>query len=108
MRAERSQTRAGNIRHPFVARVGNNMEQLLDTFAADRRDNAELGKLSSDRVNHSGLLADEQMTCAMKHQTALLLRCLGGHKPHIGPGDCLADRLRISHIVFLPLDVGFT
>ena len=78
--AERCNARAGNLRHPFVARVGNNMEQLRDSFAPDWRDNAELGKVSSDRINHRSLLADEQMTCAVKRQTALLLRRLGRHK----------------------------
>ena len=42
-----------------------------------RRDNAELGKVSPDRVNHRGLLADKQMARAMKHQTTLLLGRLG-------------------------------
>jgi hypothetical protein len=31
--AERGKARAGNLRHPFVARVGNNMQQLRDSFA---------------------------------------------------------------------------
>jgi hypothetical protein len=40
------------------------MQQFRDTFTPDRRDNAELGEVSSDRVNHSRLLADEQMVVA--------------------------------------------
>ena len=65
--AERGKARTGNLRHPFVARIGHNMQQLGDSFSPDRRDNAELGKVSPDRVNHRGLLADEQMACAVKH-----------------------------------------
>jgi hypothetical protein len=80
LRTERDKARASNIRQPFVAWVGNNTVKFLDTFAADRCDNAELGKVSSDRINHRSLLADEQMTCAVKRQTALLLRRLGRHK----------------------------
>src|SRR5258705_5544904 len=34
--AERGKTRAGNLWHPFVARVGNNMQQFHDTFTPDR------------------------------------------------------------------------
>ena len=49
------------------------MEQFHDSFAPDWGDNAKLGQVSSDRVNHSGLLADEQMACAMEHQATLLL-----------------------------------
>src|SRR5258707_15489205 len=30
--AERGKARTGNLRHPFVARVGNNMQQFRDTF----------------------------------------------------------------------------
>ena len=45
------------------------------------------------------------MARAMEHQSALLLRCFGWHKPHIGPGDRLADGLCVSRIVLLPLDV---
>jgi hypothetical protein len=66
--AERGKARAGNLWHPFVARVGNNMQQFGDSFAPDRRDNAELGEVRADRVNHRGLLADEQVACAVKHQ----------------------------------------
>jgi hypothetical protein len=71
--AERGKAGTGNLGHPFVARVGNNMEQFGNTFTSDRRDNAELSKVSSDRVYHRGLLADEQMAGAVKHQAALLL-----------------------------------
>src|SRR5258708_15642074 len=104
--AERGKARAGNLRHPSVARVGNNMQQFHDTFTPDPRDNARLGKVSSDRINHRGLLADEQVACAVKHQTALLLMCLGWHKPQLGPGDCFANSLSVSHVVLLPFDVG--
>jgi hypothetical protein len=74
--AKRGKARTANLRHPFVARIGNNMQQFGDAFAPDRRDNAELGKVSPDRVNHRGLLTDEQMACAVKHQAALLLKRL--------------------------------
>ena len=76
--AERGKARTGNLRHSFVARVGNNLEQLHHPLAPDRRNNAQLGKVSSDRINHRGLLADEQMACAMKHQATLLLGVLVG------------------------------
>jgi len=104
--AERGKASAGNLRHPFVARVGNNTQQFRDSFAPDRGDNAELGKVSSDRINHRGLLADEQMACGVKHQATLLLRCLCWHEPHVGSGDRLANSLSVSGIVLLTLNVG--
>src|SRR5262245_29819186 len=58
-----------------------------------------------DRIDHRGLLANEQMTGAMEHQAALLLRRLGHHEPHVGPGDRLADGLSVGSIVLLSLDV---
>ena len=104
--AECGKACARNLRHPFVARVGNNMEQFRDSFAPDRRDNAELSEVGSDRINHRGLLADKQMARAMKHQATLLLRGLGWHKPHGGSGDGFTNRLSIGHVVLLPFDVG--
>src|SRR5712672_1194826 len=103
---ERGKARAGNLWHPFVARVGNNMQQFRNPLAPDWRDNAELGEVRADRIDHGGLLADEQMAGAVKHQAALLLECLCWHKPHVGSGDSLANRLCVSHVVLLPFDVG--
>ena len=45
---ERGKARTGNLRQPFVARVGNNMQQFRDPFTPDRRDNAELGEVRPD------------------------------------------------------------
>jgi hypothetical protein len=57
---ERGKARTGNLWHPLVVGVGNNMQQFRDTFAPDRRDKAELGEMRSDRIDYRGLLADEQ------------------------------------------------
>ena len=50
--AERGETCAGNLRHPPVAWVGNNMQKFRNPFAPDRRDNAKLGKVRADRIDH--------------------------------------------------------
>src|SRR5258708_17341425 len=62
--------------------------------------------LQSFRTNRRGLLADEQMACAMKHQATLLLRRFSGHEPHVGARDRFANRFCVSHVVLLPFDVG--
>jgi hypothetical protein len=71
------------------------VQQFLDPSTPNRRDNAKLGKIRTDGVDHRGLLAHEQMARAMEHQTALLFRGLGWHKSHISAGDrftnCLAS-----------------
>ena len=90
---ERSKACTSNLRHPLVVRVGNNLQQFRDPFTPDRRDNAKLGKMRSDRINHRDLLADEQMTGAVKHQATLLLGCLCWHEPHVGSGNRLATLL---------------
>jgi len=81
------------------------VEQLGDSFAPDRRDDAKFSKVSPDRINHRGLLANKQMPCAVKHQAALLRRRLGGHKPHVGSGDSLTapscSRVRYIGYVYL-------
>src|SRR5664279_3467946 len=71
---ERGKAGTGNLRHPLVVRVGNNAQQFCDPFTPDWRDNTELGEVRPDRIDHRGLLADEQMTSTVKHQAALLLR----------------------------------
>ena len=90
---------------PFVVRIGSDFEQLIDTLASDRRDDPERGKMSTDRIDHGGLLADKEMARAMQHQATLLLGGLGLDKPHVGPGDCFADRLGIGGIVLMAFDI---
>jgi hypothetical protein len=77
--------------------------QFRDSFTPDRRDNAKLGEVRSDRINHRGLLADVQMACAVKHQAALLLRRLCWHEPHVGSGDRFANSLSVAMSFFCRL-----
>jgi hypothetical protein len=80
------------------------MEQFGDPFAPNRGDYAELGKVCPHRVDRSGLLADEQMACAVKHRATLLIACFGWHEPHLGSPDRLANSL--CCVVLLALDAG--
>jgi hypothetical protein len=50
---------------------------LLDTKAADRRDDSKLRKMSTDGIDHRGLLADEQVPGSVQRQATLLFRRLG-------------------------------
>jgi hypothetical protein len=99
-------TGAGYVRDPFVFCIGDDIEQLFKTIASDRRDDAKLGKMSTDRIDHGGLLTNKQVPGAMKYQATLLLRRLGLDKSHVGSGDGLADRFSIGGIILLSLDVG--
>jgi hypothetical protein len=69
---------AHKLRHPVVLRIGNDTQQFLDPSAPDRSGNAEFGKVSANRVDHRGLLANQQMTRAMEYQPAVLLGLLVG------------------------------
>ena len=103
--AERGETRARNLGHPFVTWIGDDAKQFLDTIASDWRDDPELRKMGTDRIDHRGLLTDEEMARAMEHQAALLPGRLGLDEPHVRPGDRFADGLGVSGIVLLSLDV---
>src|SRR5436190_21523919 len=47
------------------------------------------------------------MAVAVEHQAALMLGGLGWHEPHVGPGDCLTNRLSASAASFLcRFDIG--
>ena len=53
-------------------------------MAADRRDDAELRKMSADGINHRSLLADEQVPGPMQRQATLLLGRLGRDERMVG------------------------
>ena len=103
--ARHSRVTSGN---PIVIRVSDDIEQLFDTVSTNRRNDAELGKVGTDRIDHGSLLANEEVTRAVEHQAALLLGRLGLHEPHARPHDGFADRLSIGGIVLLALEIGFT
>jgi hypothetical protein len=89
---------------PSVIGIGD-FEQLLDASAPDKRDDPELGKVRSDRIDDGRLLANEQMSRAMEAQAALLLGRLGRHEAHVSPGDGFANRFCVSRIILLSLDI---
>ena len=84
--AKGGQTRLCNLRHALVATIRANSKQVFDTLASHRGYDPKLGQVGTDGIDHRGLLADEELAGAMEHQAALLLRCFGLDKPHIGPG----------------------
>src|SRR5262249_44374103 len=90
---------------PSVVGISDDFEQLLDTTAPNRCDDSELGQVRANGIDDGCLLANEQMACAMKRQTALLLGGLGRHKPHVWPRYGFANRFRVSRIVLMPFDV---
>src|SRR4029453_15748194 len=96
---------ARNLGHASIVGIGDHVEHLPDAIAPYWCDDAKLGKVGADRVDHRSLLADEEMPRTMKHQTGLLVGCLGWHEPHARPLNRLADGLGISGIVLLAFQV---
>jgi hypothetical protein len=72
LRAKGGNARTCDVGQPFVTCVGDHIEQLFNTIASDRCDDAKLGQMRADRIDHCGLLANEQMARAVEHQAALL------------------------------------
>ena len=56
--SECQETRAGYLRDSLVVGIGDDLQQFLDTIAADRRDNPKLGKMGPYRIDDRGLLTD--------------------------------------------------
>src|SRR5215213_7504506 len=67
-------------------------------------DHPEFGQVPAERVDGLGALANQQVSRAKHDGCGLLVRTLEGNKAHTGPLSGLADRLRIGHVVLLPLD----
>src|SRR5678816_1595989 len=96
LRAKGGNTLAGDLWHAGVIRIGDDIEQLLHTVPANRRDDAELGEVGADRIDHRSLLANKEVARAMEHEAALLLGRLGRNKAHAGSHDSFADGLSIG------------
>ena len=110
--ADPSDKRVPEVARACLAALGDQLlslkEQILQfdrmIMAPCRVRHCRAGR-AADRINQRGLLADEEMAGSVKHQAALLLRCLCWHEPHAGSGDGLANRLRVSHVILLPFDI---
>ena len=56
------------LRDPTILLIGNDLEQLGCAVATLRRDNAELGQVTADRVRQHRPLTDQKLSAAMQHQ----------------------------------------
>src|SRR5262245_1742953 len=62
--------------------------------------------MCSQGIDRLGALADQQIARAVLHQLALLLGRLDAHKAHGWAPDRLADRLGVSCVVLIALEIG--
>ena len=66
-------------------------------------DNAELSQVTPQRVDQLGPLAHQKVARSEYHGHPLRLGALRRDEPHGRPLRRFADRLRIGHVVLLPL-----
>ena len=104
--AESGNASARYLGEPIVIGIGDDFEQPLDAPSPHRRDDPKLSKMGTNGIDDGGLLANEEMTCAMKRQAALLFWGLGRHEPHIGSRDGFTNCFRIGGIILVTFDVG--
>jgi len=64
-------------------------------------------QVTAQSVDQLGPLLHEKIARPEDNGPGLLLLILHGHVPHVGPLGRLADRLRISRIILMPLDERF-
>src|SRR5262249_6815330 len=57
----------------IILLVSDDLEQLCRAIAALRRDNAELGQVSAQRIRQHRSLTNQKLPAAMQHQARLLL-----------------------------------
>jgi len=57
--------------YPFVFRIGDNIEELFDTFASDRRHDAKFGKMGADRVETARTLGSPNATISIEMMPSL-------------------------------------
>ena len=101
---ENASRQTGN---PGILQVGHHGGQLRDLAGALGCDNAELGEVSTQRVDQLSLLGDQRLAHPVDRQGALLLLALDRDKPHARSLHRFADRFGIGPVILLALDVGF-
>src|SRR5271154_4729188 len=89
-----------------ITLVGDDRAKLRDSFASRLRNEAELGKVGSERVDQLGALTDQKIPRSMQHQYGLLIGRLDRHEPHRWPCHGLTDRRCVGSIVFRPFDIA--
>ena len=89
--------------HVFVS---DGVRKPLEMGGPPRRDQAMLGQVSTQGVDHLGTLANEHLPCPKEHRAGLLIFRLYGDKARGRTQRRLNDRIGIGSVVLLPLDEG--
>jgi len=93
-------------RNALILSVRNNRQQLGRAIAALRRDDPELGHMSTDRIRQHRSLTHQKLSAAVYHQARLLLFRFDRYKTHRRPRHRLADGSRIIGVVLAALQIS--
>ena len=93
----------GKRGHRFV--FGNAREQRLDMGRPFGGREAELGRVTADGVDELCSIVDQPLARRHQHLRRLFVRTLDPHEGHAWPAHCLADRVGISVVVLVALDI---
>ena len=80
--------------------VRSRIGKLRETFASSLRNQAELRKVGSERIDQLRALTDQKIPRSMQHQQRLLIGRLDRHKPHRWACHGLTDGGCVGGIVF--------
>jgi hypothetical protein len=84
---------------------GDPFDETPDVLWPTRPGDAELGKVSADRVHEGDPLTGEQLVRSVDHARALLLERLHRRRADVRPSCRLTDGRGVGDIVLLPRDV---
>ena len=93
-------------RKALICGARNDRQQLPQPCVPLCSCNAKLGHMRPQGIDHLGPLPHQKIARPMQHQLALLLGRFDLHKTHGWAAHRLADRLSVSSIVLVALDVG--
>lgn len=76
-------------------------------LGALRRDDADLGEMTTYAIEQLRALRHQHVARAMAHQLRLVLHAAQRHEPHVRPRRRLADRRRVGRVVLVAPHIGF-
>ena len=106
LRRQHDKARVSIDRQARIRFASNDLQQFLDPVTPLRSHNAELGQMRPHGIDQLGPLPHQKIARAMQHQPALLLRRFDLYKTHGRASHRLTDRLSISRIILVALDLG--
>ncbi|CAN0568814.1 unnamed protein product, partial [Ectocarpus sp. 12 AP-2014] len=101
------QSRSGDLCDAAIAVLFELLDQPENILRPLWRNDPQLSHMRAQCIYQHCALPYEKVTDPVQHHGRLLIDTFYGHKVHIRARNSLANSLRISRIILLPLNVGF-